>query len=69
MLKICPCRGCERRDPVCHAKCGDYAEWREEYDKMKAQMAAEFYDPQRVEKEKHFVKCLKLQRRTGFYGN
>lgn len=69
MLKICPCKGCDSRTAVCHGKCKEYTEWRKEYDKMRAQMAAEFYDPQRVEKEKHFVKCLKLQRRTGFYGN
>lgn len=69
MLTICPCKGCADRTAVCHGKCDKYTEWRIEYDKMKAQMAAEFYDPQRVEKEKNYVKCLKLQRRTGFYGN
>lgn len=69
MLKICPCMGCERRDPVCHAKCGAYAEWCEEREKMKKTMAAEFYDPLRDEKQKHFDNCAKLYRKAGFYGN
>lgn len=69
MLTICPCKGCADRTAVCHGKCEKYTEWREEREKMKTQMAAEFYDPLRDEKQKHFDNCAKLYRKAGFYGN
>ena len=34
-MKI-PCKECDKRNAKCHANCNDYAEWREEHEKIKA---------------------------------
>ena len=69
MLTICPCKDCSERYQGCHGKCSRYTEWRSEYDKMKAQLAAEIYDPLGAEKGRMVIKRIKLQKRAGFYGN
>jgi hypothetical protein len=35
MKRSTPCQGCEKRYPGCHTKCGDYQDWRNEYDEAK----------------------------------
>ena len=43
-IKDAPCKGCERRNEECHAKCEDYKEWLIEHEKYKAQK--KIYDEQ-----------------------
>ena len=40
-MKLCPCRYCEKRTMVCHSNCVDYIEWKEEYEKSKADYVKE----------------------------
>lgn len=36
-----PCYKCETRCAECHAKCGDYAEWKTEHQKLRSKIEKE----------------------------
>lgn len=38
MVEICPCKGCQKRYPLCHAECPKYIGWRKKFDAEKAQI-------------------------------
>ena len=40
-MKSCPCRYCEKRTMVCHSNCAGYIDWKEEYEKSKADYVKE----------------------------
>ena len=52
-----PCKGCERRQPLCHARCGDYAQYKLDLEEIKGEVFPEVAKYEENEQRSKVIKA------------